>query len=248
MRFAHLCSHVSIFGLLIGFRLPMATRKQVPQARACAQCGTTFYTARKGHVHCSSACNTRAWRQRKPRAAPPATLGTTATEASATSTNETSAVTLAFNGTNVGTLAVGTAMGNLLSEGVKKLFSPAARAQNPASAHFPTWPPAELLAAAQPPQWLSDPAWVGQLWFTPTLYHGHTLYLYAQAELPYVLWQAPNGDWRLLTTPAELRQLAAIRPIGEAMRVVLRRRGLAEESPAIGTLLPRAAASSQQLG
>jgi hypothetical protein len=226
----------------------MATRKQVPQPRACAQCGTTFYSARKGHVHCSSACNTRAWRQRKPRAAPSTTLGTPATKETAASTSETSAVTLAFNGTNVGTLAVGTAMGNLLSEGVKKLFSPAARAQNAASAHLPTWPPAELLAAAQPPQWLRDPAWVGQLWLTPTRYHGHTLHLYAQDELPYVLWQAPNGDWRLLTTPAELRQLAAIRPIGEGMRAVLRRHGLAEESPAIGTLLPRAAASLQQLG
>lgn len=38
----------------------MAHRKQLPQPRACAQCGTTFHTARKGHVHCSSACNTRA--------------------------------------------------------------------------------------------------------------------------------------------------------------------------------------------
>lgn len=229
----------------------MAHRKQLPQPRTCLQCGSLFHTARKGHVHCSSACNTRAWRQRKPTFTKGPTLNAPVAEASAAiaaTPVEPSPVTLAFNGTNVGTLAVGTAMGNLLSEGVKKLFAPAARTQNLAAAQFPTWPPAELLAAAQPPQWIADPAWVGQLWLLPTLYHGHTLHLYTEAGLPYVLWQAPDGEWRLLTTPAELRQLAATRPVSPTMRALQQQYSLAIERTTIGTPLPLVAASPQQLG
>lgn len=158
-------------------------------------------------------------------------------------------MTLAFNATNVGTLAVGTAMGNLLSEGVKKLFSPTARALSSPAATFPTWPPAELLAAAQPPQWVADPAWMGQLWLTPTTYHGHTLHLYAEAGLPYVLWQAPHGEWRLLTTPADLAQLATIRPLGPTLRAIHQQYGFSvEEGPIIGLPLPKTTASPKQLG
>jgi hypothetical protein len=217
----------------------MAHRKQLPQPRTCQQCGTTFHTARKGHVHCSSACNTRAWRQRKPTATKGNTVSGLAEKTPAT-TAEPSSVTLAFTGANVGTLAVGTAMGNLLSEGVKKLFAPAA-------AQFPTWPPAELLAAAQSPQWVADPAWGGQLWLLPTLYHGHTLHLYAEAGLPYVLWQAPDGEWRLLTTPAELQQLAATRPVSPAMRTLQQQYGLTIARTTIGTPLPLRDTSPQQL-
>jgi hypothetical protein len=229
----------------------MAHRKQVPQPRACAQCGTTFYTARKGHVHCSNACNTRAWRQRKPLPTLSTSLAAPSptTEEAAPAPVEQAPVTLAFNATNVGTLAVGTAMGNLLSEGVKKLFSSPTRALPSPAAHFPTWPPAELLAAAQPPRWVADPAWVGQLWLTPTTYHGHLLHLYAEAGLPYVLWQAPRGEWRVLTTPADLAQLATIRPLGPASRAIHQRYGFAlEEGPVIGLPLPTTTAFPKQLG
>lgn len=120
----------------------MAHRKQLPQPRPCAQCGTTFHTARKGHVHCSSACNTRAWRRRQPAASQALTLGHPVAETGAATVAEPSSVTLAFNGTNVGT-----AIGNLLSEGVKKLFAPTARTLNLATPSFPPgprpscWPP-----------------------------------------------------------------------------------------------------------
>lgn len=137
----------------------------------------------------------------------------------------------------MGTLAVGTAMGNLLSEGVKKLFAPAPRAATSLGAPFPTWPPAELLAAAQPAQWLADAAWPGELWLTLTTYHGHALYLYAEAGLPYVLWQAPRGDWRLLTTPAELAQLARYRPVKPALLAIQRQCGIPLEDIALGTPL-----------
>lgn len=219
----------------------MAHRKQIPQPLTCAQCPTVFMSTRKGQLYCSSACNTRAWRQRQPAPAPPATgVAVPSPEAPVAA----GPVTLATNVTNVGTIALGTAAGNLLTELGKWLFTPTA-APVPLPATFPTWPPAELLAAAQPPQHLTDPTWDGPLWLTPTLYHGHTLHLHVHAELPYVLWQAPNGDWRLLTTPAELRQVAALRPMGEAMRAMQRKYGVPGESPAIGTLLTR---PPQQLG
>lgn len=229
----------------------MAHRKQLPQPRVCAQCGTTFHTARKGHVHCSSACNTRAWRQRKPltATATPLTAPVPAAEEVAPTPLEQAPVTLAFNATNVGTLAVGTAMGNLLSEGVKKLFSSPAQPANLAAAHFPIWPPADLLAAAQPARWVADPAWVGQLWLTPTIYQGHVLQLYAEAGLPYVLWQAPRGEWRVLTTPAHLAQLATIRPLGSGLRAIQQKYGFEiEAGPEIGLPLPATTVSPKQLG
>lgn len=229
----------------------MAHRKQLPQPLACAQCGTTFYTARKGHVHCSSACNTRAWRQRQPaQASARVTASSSVAEEVASPPVEQASVTLAFNATNVGTLAVGTATGNLLSEGVKKLFSsptPTQAASLPATS-FPTWPPAKLLAVAQPAKWVTDPAWMGQLWLTPTTYHGHLLHLYAEAGLPYVLWQAPRGEWRVLTTPADLAQLAAIRPLGPALRAIHRQHGFPiDAGPAIGLPLPTTTVSPKQL-
>jgi len=194
-----------------------------------------FHTARKGHVHCSSACNTRAWRQRKPAAAPSTLAGPTAP--SSTPASAAGPTTLAFSGRNVGTIALGTAAGNLLSEGVKKLFASPARAASP-GATFPTWPPAALLAAAQTPQWLSGSAWAGQLWLTPTTHHGHLLYLYAEAGLPYVLWQSPRGTWRLLTTPAELAELATHRPLSPGIQVLQQQYGLLGDELAIGTPLP----------
>lgn len=224
----------------------MAYRKQLPQPRVCAQCGTTFLTARKGHLHCSGACNTRAWRQRQPAAAK-TPLGRVSGEVAVALPAEASPVTLAFNGTNVGTLAVGTAMSNLLSEGVKKLFAPTVRADRSPAGPFPTWPPAELLAAAQPPQWVADPAWGGELWLTPTVWHGHLLHLYAEAGLPYVLWQAPRGDWRLLTTPAELAHLATYQPVKPALRAIQRQYNIPVEDIALGLPLPLPAPGQQHL-
>jgi hypothetical protein len=172
-----------------------------------------------------------------------------AAEETAPAPIEQAPVTLAFNATNVGTLAVGTAMGNLLSEGVKKLFSSPERAASLPAAHFPTWPPAELLAAAHPPRWVADPAWVGQLWLTPTTYRGHPLQLYAEAGLPYVLWQAPRGEWRVLTTPAHLAQLVAIRPLAPGLRAIQQKYGFEiEAGPEIGLPLPTPTAFPKQLG
>jgi hypothetical protein len=225
----------------LAFLLAMAHRKQLPQPRTCAQCATVFLTARKGHLYCSSACNTRAWRQRKPLKEPVTNLkgAATETEAEATKAVKSDAVTLRFNASNIGTVAVGTAMGNLFSAAVQNLLSPAAL--------FPTWPPAELLKAAQAPRWVEDPAWQGQLWLTPTTYLGHTLHLYAEAGMPYVLWQAPNGEWRVLTSPADLAQLAAIRPISSKLRALNQQYGIPMKSHAIGLPLPATSSLPQQL-
>jgi hypothetical protein len=94
--------------------------------------------------------------------------------------------------------------------------------------------PADLLAAAGSPSWVEDPAWSGRRWLTPTIYHGHTLHLYAEAGLPYVLWQVSSGEWRLLTSPADLLQLAQQRPVVPAMRALLRRHGVGLEPILVG--------------
>ncbi|MGI4735735.1 MAG: hypothetical protein ACRYG7_11210 [Janthinobacterium lividum] len=199
----------------------MATRKQLPQPRACAQCGTTFHTARKGHVHCSSACNTRAWRQRKPTASPKSPL--TGPPVPPAPSSERVSANLAFSGQNVGTIAVGTAAGNLLSDFVKTVFTPKANITAAPASAFPTWPPAELLAAAQPAVWVSNPTWPSGQFLAPVAYHRHTLHLYVEAGLTWVLWQAPTGDWHPVNTPADLAYLAANPPLSPSMRALITR-------------------------
>jgi hypothetical protein len=218
----------------------MAARKQVPQPRSCAQCGTTFHTARKGHIHCSGACNTRAWRQRKPAPVAQVSLAGSPAPLAPTPLPVVAPTTLAFSGRNVGTIAVGTAAGNLLSDLCKTVFTPQAKAAAPASA-FPTWPPAELLAAVQPAVWVTDPAWPGGQFLSPVAFHRHTLHLYVEAGLTWVLWQAPTGEWHPVNTPADLAYLAATPPLSPAMRALI-----AQYVPAYASAPPAYALPSAQ--
>jgi len=52
--------------------------------------------------------------------------------------------------------------------------------------------------------------------------------------MPYVLWQLSSGEWRLLTSPTELVQLAQQRPVAAALRTLMRRHGLAVEPVLVG--------------
>jgi hypothetical protein len=129
----------------------MTHRKQLPQPRVCAQCGTTFLTARKGHVHCSSACNTRAWRQRKPRqivtATPKEAASSLASLPEATGTGAALAspplapVSVALSTQSVGTIAFGTVVGNAITAFLASLFAGPATPAPSRSQPFPTWPP-----------------------------------------------------------------------------------------------------------
>jgi hypothetical protein len=217
----------------------MAHRKQVAQPRTCAQCASVFQTARKGHLYCSSACNTRAWRARK-RAKPTSTgLAKLPAASSADFSPATPAVNVALSAQSVGTVAVGTVVGNALAGPAK----PAPPRHQP----FPTWPPAELLAAAGTPGWVEDLAWTGRRWLVPTTHHGHTLHLYAEAGMPYVLWQLAAGEWRLLTSPADLALLAQRRPVAVYLRTMLRHQGVAVEPILIGEPLFDVGASANTL-
>lgn len=213
----------------------MAHRKQVTQPRTCAQCATVFLTARKGHLYCSSACNTRAWRARQPRQATRTRLATfPPSPPAAPLPAAPAAVSVALSKQSVGTIALGTVVGNAITALLTHALAVPAQPARPRHQPFPTWPPAELLAAAGSPGWMEDPAWTGRRWLTPTTHHGHPLYLYAEAGLPFVLWQLSAGEWRLLTTPADLAQLAQQRPVSPALRALMRRHGVAVESIWVG--------------
>lgn len=158
---------------------------------------------------------------------------------------------VALSPQSVGTVAVGTVVGNAVTAFLAHVFAGPAKPAPPPHQPFPTWPPAELLAAAGPPGWVEDPAWTGRRWLVPTTYHGHTLHLYAEGGMPYVLWQLSSGEWRLLTSPADLVQLAQQRPVAAAMRTLMRRYGLAVEHILVGQPLFDAgpdANSPRQLG
>lgn len=212
----------------------MAHRKQVAQPRTCAQCATLFLTARKGHIYCSSACNTRAWRTRKPAQTPSTSLAVLPSSSPLAPLPAVPAVNVALSPQSVGTVAVGTVVGNAITALLAHLFAGPAKPAPPPHQPFPTWPPAELLAAAGTPGWVEDPAWTGRRWLVPTTYHGHTLHLYAEDSMPYVLWQLSSGEWRLLTSPADLAELAQQRPVTAAMRTMMRRYGLAVEPVLVG--------------
>jgi len=212
----------------------MAHRKQVPQPRTCAQCATAFLTARKGHIHCSSACGTRAWRARKPATAPSTSLAVPPPASPLPPSPVAPAVSVALSTQSVGTVAVGTVVGNAITAVLANIFAGPTKPAPPRHQPFPTWPPAELLAAAGTPGWVEDPAWRGRRWLVPTTHHGHTLHLYAEEGMPYVLWQLSSGEWRLLTSPADLAQLAQQRPVSSAMRTLMRHHGLAVEPVLVG--------------
>ena len=212
----------------------MAHRKQVAQPRTCAQCPTVFLTARKGHLYCSSACGTRAWRARKPPTVPGTNLATLPPASPLDPPPAAPAVNVALSAQSVGTVAVGTVVGNAITAVLAHAFAGPAKPAPPRHQPFPTWPPADLLAAAGTPGWVEDPPWTGPRWLVPTTHHGHTLHLYAEGGMPYVLWQLSSGEWRLLTSPADLVQLAQQRPVAPALRTLLRRHSLAVEPILVG--------------
>jgi hypothetical protein len=212
----------------------MAHRKQVAQPRTCAQCPVVFLTARKGHVYCSSACSTRAWRARQPASTTTTSLATRPPTAPPEPPPAAPAVNVALSPQSISTVAVGTVVGNAITAFLTHVFAGPAQPAPPRHQPFPTWPPAALLAAAGPPGWVEDPAWTGRRWLVPTTYHGHSLHLYAEAGMPYVLWQLSSGEWRLLTSPADLAQLAQQKPVPSALRTLLRQHGVAVEPVLVG--------------
>jgi hypothetical protein len=204
----------------------MASRKQVPQPRLCAQCGTTFYSARQGHVHCSGACNTRAWRARRPSTPRSAHAADRRAEASALrapaeltppvdvalAPTADAAATPATQPLGFGKTVAATVVGNAISSKLQEWLGPKEASTSLPPSGWPTWPPAELLAATAPPLLLREPTWVAPLLLTPVTYRKHTFYLCLDQGLTVVLYQRATGEWLRVYTPADLAQLTAQPP------------------------------------
>jgi hypothetical protein len=195
----------------------MASRKQLPQPRLCAQCGTTFYSARKGHVNCSGACNTRAWRARQPPTPQDAQAAERRAETSALRAPAAlvppleSALAPAADAPaqplGFGKTVAATVLGNYISDKLTEYLGPKEASTSLPPSGWPTWPPAELLATTGPSLLLREPGWVAPLLLTPVTYRQHTFYLCLDQGLTVVLYQRVTGEWLRVYTPAQLAQL-----------------------------------------
>jgi hypothetical protein len=76
------------------------------------RCATVFISARKGRIYRSGVCKTDAWRQRILAAK---ALGAHSEAGAPPHARRPRSVLVAFNSTTTGTLAVGTALGNVLT-------------------------------------------------------------------------------------------------------------------------------------
>lgn len=204
----------------------MASRKQVPQPRVCTQCGTTFYTARKGRLHCSGACNTRAWRARQPAAAqatrasklqvaPQALRAPAGGMPSADTLLERApeaAVPPVAKPLGFGSTVAATVVGNFISDTLTGWWAPKGEGTSLPPSGWPTWPPAELLATTGPPLQLRDAHWPAPLLLTPVTYREHRFYLCFDEGLTVVLYQLATGEWQPVRTPAELDRLTVQPP------------------------------------
>ena len=115
----------------------MTHRKQVAQPRTCAQCTTVFLTARKGHIYCSSACNTRAWRTRKPTPTTRTSLAALPSASPLAPLPPAPAVNVALSPQSVGTVAVGTVVGNAVTAFLAHVFAGPAKPAPPLHQPFP---------------------------------------------------------------------------------------------------------------
>jgi hypothetical protein len=120
-----------------------------------------------------------------------------------------------------GKMVLATATGNLLADAVKAIWTPTAAAGRAPASGWPTWPPAELLAASGPPVLLTDPSWLTPQLLTPVTYHRHQLYLCLEEGLTVVLRHVGPGHWHYVRTPAQLAQLAAQPPVAPGMQALL---------------------------
>jgi hypothetical protein len=210
----------------------MAYKRKPPTPRLCVQCGDPYEATDRRRLYCCPACKTAASQARRPSTATKAKPKPAATTLSASLDLTTPSLppvvesTLAAPPTapatpSFGKLVLATTTGNLLTEMVKALWAPKAAAGGAPVSGWPTWPPAELLAATGPPLLVSDSTWPIEQWLTPVRYHGHQLYLYVEEGLTVVVRQASPGLWHYVRTPAELAQLAAQPPAPTGLQALI---------------------------
>lgn len=214
----------------------MTYQRKPLTARFCQQCGDPYQAVDRRRLYCCPGCKTAASQARRPSAAvqaarraadylPVATALATAPEspsASAVVLESTLAAPPAGPpNPSFGKLVLATATGNLLADAVKVLWTPTATAGRAPASGWPTWPPAELLAASGPPVLLTDPSWLTPQLLTPVTYHRHQLYLCLEEGLTVVLRHMSPGHWHYVRTPAQLAQLAAQPPVAPGLQALI---------------------------
>lgn len=225
----------------------MAYQRKPLMARHCQHCGDPYEAVDRRRLYCCPGCKTAASQARRPSAAEraarraaahlsPHIAGPPAPEvpaAPALSTASDQARPPAGPpNPSFGKIVLATAAGNLVADAVKSLWAPTAATGKAPASGWPTWPPAELLAATGPPVQLTDPSWLTPQVLTPVKYHGHPLYLCVEEGLTVVLHHAGPGRWHYVRTPAQLAHLAAQPPVAPGIQALLARYGLSLEPPA----------------
>jgi hypothetical protein len=219
----------------------MAYQRKPLTARFCQQCGDPYHAVDRRRLYCCPGCKTAASQARRPSAAARAArraadhLPVTAAPVIPPSAEGATESALAAPpagppNPSFGKLVLATAAGNLLTDAVKSFWTPTAAGRAPASG-WPTWPPAELLAATGPPVLLTDPSWLAPQLLTPVTYHRHKLYLCVEEGLTVVLHQLSPGRWQYVRTPAQLAQLATQPPISPGMQALLAKYRMGLELP-----------------
>ena len=233
----------------------MAYQRKPLTARFCQQCGDPYQAVDRRRLYCCPGCKTAASQARRPSAAAraarraadhlPGGTAPVTTAAPGVPTTPALATESALAAPpagppnpSFGKIMFATAAGNLVADAVKALWTPTAVTGKAPASGWPTWPPAELLAATGPPVLLTDPSWLAPQLLTPVRYHGHQLYLCVEEGLTVVLHHVGPGRWRYVRTPAQLAQLAAQPPIAPGIQTLLAKYGLGLELPPSAPPMP----------
>jgi hypothetical protein len=204
----------------------MAYQRKPLTPSLCKECGDPYEAVDRRRLYCCPGCKTAASQARRPStvASAKSKPATPVAESSAAREQSLPALPLVTESAlaappttpgnpSFGKLVLANTTGNLLADMLKALWAPKAAAGSAPTSGWPTWPPAELLAATGPPVQLSDPTWPAPQVLTPVTYHRHQLYLYVEEGMTVVVRQEKPGLWHYVRTPAELAQLAACPPV-----------------------------------
>lgn len=209
----------------------MAYKKKLATPRRCAQCNDPYEAVDRRRLYCCPACKTAASQARRSATTvrrpgrPPATTSTSLTTPPAALPLAAPVVASGPGNPSFGKLTLATMAGNLLTDAAKEMWAPKETTGSAPTSGWPTWPPAELLAATGPAVQLTHASWPGPQLLTPTTYRRHQFYLALEQGRTVVLHQTTAGTWHYVETPLELAQLVARPPVSPGMKALLARYG-----------------------
>jgi hypothetical protein len=204
----------------------MAYTRKPLTVRYCQQCREPYAAVDRRCLYCRPGCKTAASNARRAaatarRKAAPDALDPSPPLGQLTPVPDAT-LPAAPAGPSFGKLALASAAGTLLADAVKSFVGPKATTTGPPASGWPTWPPAELLAATGPGVLFHDPSWEKPLVLTPVTYHQHQLYLCVEEGLTVVLRQPSPGAWQYVRTLGELALLAAQPPLSGIQALLAR--------------------------